>query len=81
MVESRDAVRSGRTYYSGTMQEDSIAFMTAFCKFKTRDYEVATSMLDDFRRKFGRSVFLEDAEGILALSYFYLAPGPPATKR
>lgn len=37
-------------YYSGTMQEDSIAFMTAFCKFKTRDYEVATSMLDDFRR-------------------------------
>lgn len=34
------------------MQEDSIAFMTAFCKFKTRDYEVATSMLDDFRRKF-----------------------------
>ena len=48
----------------------------AFCKFKTRDYEVATSMLDDFRRKFGRSVFLEDAEGILALSYFYLAPGP-----
>ena len=63
-------------YYSGTMQEDSIAFMTAFCKFKTRDYEVATSMLDDFRRKFGRSVFLEDAEGILALSYFYLAPGP-----
>ena len=38
-------------------------------------------MLDDFRRKFGRSVFLEDAEGILALSYFYLAPGPPATKR
>ena len=53
-------------YYSGTMQEDSIAFMTAFCKFKTRDYEVATSMLDDFRRKFGRSVFLEDAEGILA---------------
>ena len=36
-------------YYSGTMQEDSIAFMTAFCKFKTRDYEVATSMLDDFQ--------------------------------
>ena len=62
--------------YPGTVQEDSIAFMTAFCKFKTRDYEVATSMLDDFRRKFGRSVFLEDAEGILALSYFYLAPGP-----
>ena len=63
-------------YYSGTMQEDSIAFMTAFCKFKTRDYEVATSMLDDFRRKFGRSAFIEDAEGMFALCYYYLSPGP-----
>ena len=63
-------------YYSGTMQEDSIAFMTAFCKFKTRDYEVATSMLDDFRRKFGRSAFIEDAEGMYALCFYYLSPGP-----
>lgn len=63
-------------YYAGTVQEDSIAYMNAFCKFKMREYDAATSMLDDFRRKFGRSVFIEDAEGILALSYFYLAPGP-----
>lgn len=65
-----------RPYYLGTAQEDSIAFMNAFCKFKMREYDVATSLLDDFRRKFDRSVFIEDAEGILALSYFYISPGP-----
>lgn len=63
-------------YYAGSIREDSVAFMTAHSKFKMREYDVAASMLDDFRRKFGRSIFIEDAEGILALSYFYLAPGP-----
>ena len=63
-------------YYTGSSREDSISFFNARCKYKNRDFDTASTLLDDFRRKFGRSVFLEDAEGILALSYFYLAPGP-----
>ena len=31
---------------------------------------------DDFRRKFGRSAFIEDAEGMYAMCFYYLSPGP-----
>ncbi len=63
-------------YYIGSQREDSIAFFNARCKFKNRDYESAALLFDDFRHSFGRSVFIEDAEGMFALCYYYLAPGP-----
>ncbi len=63
-------------YYTGTAREDSISFYNAYCKFKNRDYETASTLLDEFRRKFGRSAFIEDAEGMYALCYYYLSPGP-----
>ena len=63
-------------YYGGTSREDSISFYNARCKFKNRDYDTAASLLDDFRRKFGRSAFIEDAEGMYALCFYYLSPGP-----
>lgn len=63
-------------YYTGTSREDSVSFFNARCKYKNRDYETASTLLDDFRRKFGRSNFIEDAEGMYAMCYYYLAPGP-----
>ncbi len=63
-------------YYAGTPREDSISFFNARCKYKNRDYDTAATLLDDFRRKFGRSGFIEDAEGMYALCFYYLAPGP-----
>ena len=63
-------------YYSGTPREDSISFFNARCKYKNRDYDTAATLLDDFRRKFGRSAFIEDAEGMYALCFYYLSPGP-----
>ncbi|MEG1700985.1 MAG: outer membrane protein assembly factor BamD [Alistipes sp.] len=63
-------------FYVGSPREDSISFFNARCKFKGRDYEGAASLLDDFRRKFGRSVFVEDAEGMYALCFYYLSPAP-----
>lgn len=63
-------------YYAGTPREDSISFFNARCKYKNRDYETASALLEDFRRKFGRSPFIEDAEGMYALCFYYLAPGP-----
>ncbi len=63
------------SYYSGSVREDTIRFYSARCRFKQGSYELARELFDDFRRKFGRSVFIEDAEGMYALSYYYLAPG------
>lgn len=63
-------------YYTGTSREDSISFYNAYCKYKDRDYETASTLLDDFRRKFGRSAFIEDAEGMYALCFSYMSPGP-----
>ncbi len=63
-------------FYIGTPREDSISFYNARCKFKNRDYDTAAQLFDDFRRKFGRSAFIEDAEGMYAMCFYYLSPGP-----
>lgn len=65
-----------QAYYIGSMREDTIAFYSARSRFKNRDYSTATPQLDEFRRKFGRSAFIEDAEAMLAMCHYYLAPGP-----
>ena len=61
-------------YYIGSEREDSIAFFSARSKFKNRDYHEASANLDEFRRKFGRSLFIEDAEGMFAMCEYYLSP-------
>lgn len=72
--QAADLFDACQAYYVGDMREDSIAFMSARSKFKNRDYVDATTQLDEFRRKFGRSVFVEDAEAMLAMCHYYLAP-------
>ena len=63
-------------YYSGTSREDSISFFNARCKYKNLDCDTASTLLDEFRRKFGRSVFIEEAEGMYAMCFYKLSPGP-----
>lgn len=63
-------------YYVGSPREDSIIFYRALCKYRDRDYSTSSEILDEFRRKFGRSVFIEDAECMFALCYYYMSPGP-----
>ena len=74
--QSGDLFDACRAYYVGDSKEDSIAFFSARSKFKGRDYVDATTQLDEFRRKFGRSVFIEDAEAMLAMCHYYLSPDP-----
>lgn len=74
--KASDLFDACRGYYVGSEREDSIAFFAARSKFKSRNYADATLQLEDFRRKFGRSIFLEDAEAMLAMCSYYLAPGP-----
>ena len=63
-------------YYIGTPSEDSIAYFKARSHFKDKDYDTASTQLDEFRRKFGRSVFIEDAEGMYALCFYFMSPQP-----
>lgn len=63
-------------YYIGTPTEDSIAYFKARSHFKNKDYDTASDELDEFRRRFGRSVFIEDAEGMYALCYYFMSPQP-----
>ncbi|MFI3289425.1 MAG: outer membrane protein assembly factor BamD [Rikenellaceae bacterium] len=64
------------SYYEGTNRDDSIKFFNARSLFKSSSYEIAAESLDEFRRQYGRSIFLEDAEGMFTLCYYYMAPGP-----
>ena len=74
--QASDLFSACRHIYMGSPREDSLSFYNAHCKFKDRNYDEAATMLDDFRKKFGRSPFIEDAEGMYALCYFYLSPEP-----
>ena len=71
-----DLFSACQAYYVGNVREDSVAFFLARSRFKERDYVEATTQLDEFRRKFGRSVFVEDAEAMLAMCHYYLSPDP-----
>ncbi len=62
--------------YIGTPRQDSIIFFNARSKFKDGDYHTAIVYFNNYRMQFGRSPFIEDAEGMLTLSYYYISPGP-----
>lgn len=74
--QASDLFEACRHIYMGSPREDSLSFYNAHCKFKERKYDEAAMLLDEYRRKFGRSPFIEDAEGMFALCNFYMAPGP-----
>ena len=73
-TKAADLFDASQAYYVGNVQEDSIAFFSARSKFKDRNYVDASMQLDEFRRKFGRSIFLEDSEAMLAMCQYYLSP-------
>lgn len=74
--QAGDLFDACQAYFVGNVQEDSIAFFSARSKFKDRNYVDATVQLDEFRRKYGRSVFIEDSEAMLAMCHYYLSPDP-----
>lgn len=62
--------------FQGTAREDSVLFYTADAHFQGRDYESSAMLFDDFRRRFGRSPFLEEAEYKYAMCFYYMSPEP-----
>ncbi len=63
-------------YFTGTAKADTIAFYSASCSYNQGDFEVSSMALDQFRRQFSRSPFIEEAEYMYALGYYYLSPAP-----
>lgn len=62
-------------YYEGTNRDDSVKFFMARSLYKDKNYQDASQQLDEFRRQYNRSVFVEDAEGMYTLCHYFLAPG------
>ena len=63
-------------YYQGTQREDSILFYTADAHFRSANYHLSCMEFDDFRQRFGRSPFVEEAEYKYAMGYYYMSPEP-----
>lgn len=63
-------------YYSSTTRADTLSFYIARSHYKNRDFDGAASLLDEYRRTFGRSPFIEDAEGMYAMCFYHMSPVP-----
>lgn len=63
-------------YYSSSARHDTLSFYRARCYFKDYDYVASSQLFDEFRRNFGRSAFIEDAEAMYAISLYNMCPGP-----
>ncbi|MBQ1253052.1 MAG: outer membrane protein assembly factor BamD [Alistipes sp.] len=63
-------------FLKGTPQEDSVAYYRAHSYFKNFDYQTSASLFDEFRRTYGRSVFIENAEALYAISLYNMCPSP-----
>ncbi len=62
--------------YVGTAREDTLSYYMARCRAKIGDYYTAIDMLEEFRRQFGRSEFIEDSEAMYVMCHYYLSPAP-----
>ncbi len=62
--------------YVGTLKEDSLTYYLATCHYKQGDFTTSGEMFDTFRRRFGRSTFVEDAEYMYAMGYYFSSPAP-----
>ncbi len=61
-------------YFAGTLREDTISFYSAVCSFRMGDFDTSAEQFNAFRRKFGRSPFIEEAEYLIAMGYYYASP-------
>lgn len=63
-------------YYSGALKEDTITYYKGAAYYKMGDFINSETIFDDFRRRFGRSAYLEDAEYMYAMGFYFSSPGP-----
>lgn len=61
-------------FYQGTAREDTILYYTGMSLYQTLDFDSSEMIFDDFRRRFGRSPFIEDAEYMYAMTFYHRSP-------
>lgn len=61
-------------YYQGTPREDTIMYFMGMSMYNMGNYDGSEMMFDDFRRRFGRSPFVEDAEYMYAMGFYHSSP-------
>ncbi len=62
--------------YAGTAREDSVAYYLSTAYYKQGDFMTSAYLFENFRKRFPRSVFIEDVLYMYALSYYYASPAP-----
>lgn len=63
-----------RHLYLNTERADSIAYFTGMAYYKNRSFDMSSMTFDDFRKRYGRSPFLPDAEYRYAKGLYYMSP-------
>ncbi len=63
-------------FYSSTTREDTILYYTGASHYKMGDFESSGMIFDDFRRRFGRSPYIEDVEYMYAKGFYFSSPSP-----
>lgn len=63
-------------FYTNTAREDTIAFYRGSSHYKQGDFQLSGEIFDEFRRRFGRSPFLEEAEYMYAKGFYFMSPAP-----
>ena len=63
-------------FYSSTTREDTVLYYTGAAHYKMGDFESSGAIFDDFRRRFGRSPFIEDVEYMYAKGFYFSSPSP-----
>ncbi len=61
-------------YVTGGTKEDSVAYYYAASHYKIGDFDMSGSLFNEFRKRYVRSPFLEDAEYMYAMGYYYASP-------
>ena len=62
--------------YAQSARADTLAYYTGLCYYKSGDFVSSAELFDGFRRRFGRSPFLEDAEYMYAKGFYFSSPKP-----
>ena len=61
-------------YFKGTEKEDSIRFYMGVSCFRMGDFYSSGEIFSDFKRDFPRNEFIEEAEYLLGMGYYYSSP-------
>ncbi len=74
--KARQLLEDVSPIFTGTSKEDTIQFHIAAANYNLGDFESSGPQFNEFRRRFGRSPFVEQAEYMYAMGFYYSSPAP-----